>query len=892
MSLKKALSKFTCEPKTILLLSFLLPFLIVGLYFITSGVFPFGDQTPYTVDLGQQYIDFFRYYQNTLRGSWDQIFYSFQKGYGGEMVGTWSYYLMSPFMVLLLFFPQNLLTVAVTLIISLKIASISLTFQLMLGRLFKSYQLTSLAFSLIYGLCGFVSANHFNLMWLDGLIFLPLVVMYLEELLAGRRAWPYVLSLAALIISNYYIGYMVCLFLILYFIYYVSRYLSQTNFSWRHLGQQAGRFAGYSLISAGLTAWLLLPTWQALSASKTANTHIDWDFSLAYPPAHLLSKLVIGPFNFDQMPEGLPNIYMGSLAIIALATYFTNRKIAWIERLTALIIVSFLLLSMNLKALDMVWHGFQYPIWYPYRFSFVFVFMVALLGFRSLLLKPAITPRFLLIIGSLLGLALTYLAFNIQEFSYLHSWALILTCLAYLACLSIFALANRNMQLASLALLALTTGEMAANTVASMDSISYLSHSEVSAYIQATQPLIDQVQAQDPQPFYRLQTSMERTKNDPMQLAYFGLSHFNSTLEQASLDFFGQLGQPTTSGAYAYTNGSLIMDALFGLKYLARPNSHAHIEIINQINSQRADLASYPQVAKDNHFTIQQNPNALGLVYAVPAGIKDFQLTNQPIINQDQILDLMMGRAVNQTPVYQLNNFQVANFSRLRLENIRSDNDQLVNTFYRRNPQRQGEDLSYKIHLDIIPASDQAYYLTLPGDLDEEDVAYYLNGEPLAYEKSYQTTQVINIANGQKGEQITFTIEVLKDTIQLSDLNLYSLDGDIVNEMASKLSSQAIQIGRFNNQQISGQLKNDANHPIGLMTVPYSDGWTIKDHGQIVDSFPIFEGAWLGFDLSQAGDHQLEISYWPPGLNLGIAISVLSLLILLSQLYLSRRSNH
>nr|WP_191995669.1 YfhO family protein [Lacticaseibacillus paracasei] len=59
-----------------LILSFLLPGLLVGLYFAIRGTFPFGSSSVLTVDLGQQYIDFFAYLRQTLLGHPGQLFYA------------------------------------------------------------------------------------------------------------------------------------------------------------------------------------------------------------------------------------------------------------------------------------------------------------------------------------------------------------------------------------------------------------------------------------------------------------------------------------------------------------------------------------------------------------------------------------------------------------------------------------------------------------------------------------------------------------------------------------------------------------------------------------------------------------------------------------------------
>ncbi|WP_054669836.1 YfhO family protein [Lentilactobacillus senioris] len=49
---------------------------------------PFGQSSILTVDLGQQYIDFFAYFKHTLLTDPSGFLYSFSKGLGGDMLGT------------------------------------------------------------------------------------------------------------------------------------------------------------------------------------------------------------------------------------------------------------------------------------------------------------------------------------------------------------------------------------------------------------------------------------------------------------------------------------------------------------------------------------------------------------------------------------------------------------------------------------------------------------------------------------------------------------------------------------------------------------------------------------------------------------------------------------
>ena len=91
--------------KNMLFLSFLLPLFVMVVIYATMGVYPFGNSTLLTVDLGQQYVDFFSYYRTTLLSDPSAIFFSFTKSFGGEMLGLWAYYLMSPFNFIFLLFP-------------------------------------------------------------------------------------------------------------------------------------------------------------------------------------------------------------------------------------------------------------------------------------------------------------------------------------------------------------------------------------------------------------------------------------------------------------------------------------------------------------------------------------------------------------------------------------------------------------------------------------------------------------------------------------------------------------------------------------------------------------------------------------------------------------------
>ena len=99
-------------------LSFLLPACIFVSYFI------YRNHEILTVDLGQQYIDFLRFYKNNLFSNPLNFIFTFSSGLGNFFYWNLAYYLTSPFNFLLLIFPGRSYLKQYFLIISLKIGSI------------------------------------------------------------------------------------------------------------------------------------------------------------------------------------------------------------------------------------------------------------------------------------------------------------------------------------------------------------------------------------------------------------------------------------------------------------------------------------------------------------------------------------------------------------------------------------------------------------------------------------------------------------------------------------------------------------------------------------------------------------------------------------------------
>ena len=204
-----------------LLLSFIIPATILFIVYALLGIFPFGEKSVLITDGATQYIDFFTAYRRMILEH-ESMLFSWSNYFGGNMLGIIAYYLSSPFSIIVALFPEALITEAVFILTLIKIGLCGFTFAIYMKKSFKlnrdNYKL--ILFSSLYALMGYTMVYTVNIMWLDGVIFLPIIILGIENIVDSGKYKLYTIFLALTLISTYYIGFMICIFAVVYFIYY------------------------------------------------------------------------------------------------------------------------------------------------------------------------------------------------------------------------------------------------------------------------------------------------------------------------------------------------------------------------------------------------------------------------------------------------------------------------------------------------------------------------------------------------------------------------------------------------------------------------------------------------------------------------------------------------
>src|SRR5664279_1146700 len=195
--------------------AFLLPVFLLLVAFASWKVHPLGPTSLLTCDLFHQYAPILAEIRSKIL-SGESLFYTWNMGLGTNFWPLLTYNGASPLNIILLFFPQAYISDGISLMILLRTGLSGLFFSLLFYKKDGREGALTLAISTAYALCGYVLAYFWALMWMDAVVLLPLVILGLWKIFTGEKPRLYVISLFFVILSNFYFGFFVCVFLVLF----------------------------------------------------------------------------------------------------------------------------------------------------------------------------------------------------------------------------------------------------------------------------------------------------------------------------------------------------------------------------------------------------------------------------------------------------------------------------------------------------------------------------------------------------------------------------------------------------------------------------------------------------------------------------------------------------
>ena len=828
--------------------AFLIPILTLLILFLCQNMI--FKETIFISDMQGQYISLFNYFKNNF-GSLNSMFYSFSKGIGGSMIGTYSYYLSSPLNWIVCLFSQSNLNIALIIILFIKIGLSGLFMYLFLkNTVLKCSKIHLLIFSSCYALMSYNIAYYFHIMWLDCVYLLPLIMLGIYKIVNKKSGLLYGITLFIAIFCNYYIGYMICIFSCLFLIYQIF-----LKYKWKSDKKEILkiliRFIIISLLSALLTAVLIIPTLlELLNSVKNNNLNIFSNITISFDILKIIQNMIFVDYGIDNiLNNNMPLIYCGIINFILVLFYFFNSKINKKEKFLSLSLLFVFLISFSVNILNYAWHGFNIPLCFNFRYSFIYVFLCIYLACQSFTKAKYIKKYSYYIVFIIIELLTLYSIIFVKNY---YIYINLVISLLYL--LIIYLLNHykdkKLLKQFNIILIFLVIAELLTNSYLTIRGYSIYSNKEYKDNLKVIGTELNKIK-DDESSFYRIENTYKYTHLDSFLFDIHNASTFLSTLESNSHSFMNNIGVNNLVNSYKYSIGNnKFLDSIFGIKYFITTTEKYE----NYQKKDKFSFSKFPSILYDldkRDYYIFENPYNLNLGFTISNNSLDFVTK----LKENKVMDHL--------------NFQ-----------------NVVAATMMKSDYKIFKELPYtKIGVDEYEfeiLNDSDIYISFYADFEYEDdtLNIYIDGNLYQSLNNQNYSTIILKNNYEVGNKIKVKLIKSKNFPLENDIHPYYFDEEIFEKFYKEASANQLNITSFKDTNIKGKITSTKDKNILFTTIPYDKGWSVKVDGKKVKTLKLYD-SFLGVKLEE-GEHEIEFSYFPPGLKIGTIVSMISLVMFIA----------
>lgn len=850
-------------------LAFALPVVSMLIVMLIGGYEPFGDLSMLYSDMYHQYYPFWVEFRDALR-SGDSMLYTWSVGLGMDYLSLISYYLASPLNLLGILVPADLTLEFYSLLMPMKLGLASLFFAIFLSRIFQREDYSISFFGAFYGLCGWALAYQWNVMWLDTFALLPLLTLGTIRLLRDKKCVLYTVTLFLSVFANYYIGLFSCIFVLLVFICYeICRWKGVKRFF-----SDLFRIAWFSILGIGMTAILTIPAFMGLQNTQSGINAFPEGFRLNIASENTLMGLldamrqVAGNTMGGTEPsfkEGLPNLYCG-VGMVLLAFLFCIGSSAKLrEKICSVCLLLFFMLSFIIRQLDYVWHGFHFTNMIPYRFSFLFSFVLLYMAYRSYLERKQF-ERWQIISGGLLCLGLILCSNNRTDWIYLcyNIGFLVL----YGGIFFAFCPKPRKEEpeseqdapaptpyekpkhnhsaMAAYALVFVVVLELGMNVLNFGLRFPATAVSNYPMGTKDTKAALAYMRDQESgNLFYRTETTHSQTLNDGALNDYNGISTFTSSANVKVTKFMQALGYgaKNTYNRYCYEESSPVSDLFLAIKYRLERNGNV---IDNQF---------YPIAFSSGNVYLLENNAYLPLGFLAEPELADLSFEHQNDFGfQNRLFRAATGL---QEDVWTM------------IPDVRITGEDLTIT------SQQGYTCSYSDGKDgsgviYTFTADRNGFACLDFDVsDRNSFSVERNGVTL-YSETLSLPQQIAACDVSAGDVITVRLSCKSGESGTMTVEGAILDAGVFRSGQRLLNESVLELTSFRNTLVEGTIHCNRD---GLLytSIPQDGNWKVYVDGHLVEHTLV--GDVMTGVMLQKGTHDIRFQYHNEAFSIGWKIS-------------------
>lgn len=834
---------------------FLMPWIIVVIHSFVRSSWLTGQGSLLNGDTGIQLYPMMAELWDKVH-SGDSLFYSWNAGMGYDFYLNMSYYLISPFNLIILLFPKAWIadTVQFVMVLKWSLMGLSATYYFMHTKnnmLQNERKLVSLILGLGYVLSNamLVFFGYFN--WGDVLIIFPILVLLLEQLMESGKWKVYYIILTVAMICNFYMAYQVCIFLVLWF-------LLQWDASSEHRWKRFGTFAASSVLSAITSMVLILPGVLGVSNRYGSESVTDKIVSVSTTWINdiydLGEKLFIFNDGIVNWHSYQPNLFFSTgLLVLCLLVFFVKLRPVYKVKLG--LIWLFMTISLCSGALLVFWHGFSIPNGVYHRYLYIYIFVMLYMGLEVIQQLDSLKIFHVAVMG-IVEISLFVLSFlhveQLQDFyDYLITFMLVVL---YNVILILFVRKSLTVKQVIVFFSVMVSFELVSN-----------------AFYEFKE--------------YNIVTWEENMKNGEVSSLVENIKLDKGEridLLQCESDIGMYEGLPNTSIFASYCNGAMIrMYEKFGMEFSLNAGYTASgtSPLLNLLFNIRYGTSDSPGSFSDVELVGTKD------------GVNLYQM------NRLAGLGYMVNSKVLEWDIEKLNNFDNQN----AFVNYSTDVDDIFTVV---KPKVTFGDPSLNYNYDKTYMENGYYYYeytsTSVADMEmtafsftvDEDMDLYLDmfGTKTMWNMIFVDEKLVHKDNAlfyqtgyhfgplKKGQEVTLYSMHSMNVGEKASLwfRLAKFNEENYAKAYEKLSKNTYQIDEMKSTYVSGTIHADEDG-IMMTSIPAMDGFQVYVDGEETP-FESVGGALIGVPL-RAGDHKVEFKYMTPYFIPGLIGSVAGILI-------------
>ena len=870
---KRGTLRYLAEYWPQLLLAFLFPSLTILAAFAVTGCYPFGKRTMLTVDLYHQYCPFLVAFRNKVL-SGESLFYSWNDGLGQEYLASFANYASSPLNIFALFFDAKTMPVFIQFVTCLRagLASIFMLFFLSANDNKRIDNIT-VVFSSSYALCGWFIAYFWNIMWCDAVVLLPLILIGLRKLLLEHKYGLYTISLATAIVSNYYAGYFICLFVAFfapaYYICLFSRAKPKGDpgrLCFKTFLGSAVRFAVSSIVAAGASAVITIPTYLILKNCSATGDPINVDYALQSDLFDFFGRLMVAAN--PNIRDGMANVYCGLVIVLMLPLFFllpSRTGIRLKHKIVFGTLLAIMYLSFTNRTLNFIWHGMHFPNQINYRESFIMSFLLVFVGFLTIRRIRSLGSKY--ITGAVLSSAaflILFEKFGSGNEGYIQIGTTLLFLIIQGAALhTVSNINSKKSEFFCETLLTVTMMvEMFAAALVSIGLVCYhegftsyapygRNWKEVSAYTAEVEGTEGHMNFERSELFPNNVCDLQSLYNVK------GLSIFSSTARENFVRYMRN---------YGFHNNNINGLRNAGLTRVTA--TLLNVRNLVETTATQAVPNLFEKEYSDAVVTSWGNPDALSVGFMTDPAVIEYAPdydNNLDVFDKTNQWVTSMGAGRVYKPVKLVPDNTIGGLTS-------SDTNSSV-VVYGGVVNSSKNDYTIKLTVEEADIGSDVYVYA---NARKGGYATVKNGDSsIRFEiRSYQII-CLGIFDGTP---IELTVKYSDSPGSSLFVYGYQLDQQGYAEMLEKFSDEQLEVTSYDTTSLSGHI-DVIEDGLLFLSVPYSEGWSAEVDGKPAEIVPI-QDALMGIRLDK-GSHDVSLSYTPAGFREGAMISAGSAVFIL-----------